>query len=184
VEAAKKLLADAGYPDGENFEITLTWSQSPSNDLLGQIIQQMWQDNLGITVNLTPTEAQAFRAWRNSLSDLSLHYDCYLIANGTDFEDPYNYHVQLFQSDQGDYYKFRWVNPEYDALAKAESVELDPAKREEIALQADAILARDMPAIPIHYLHNSRLVKPYVRDLQWLHVSTDRPLHKVWIAEH
>jgi len=185
VDHAKELLAGAGFPDGKDFpEITLNFAQGPIADLVVQVLQQMWKDNLNVNLKLNSMEVQAYRAWFASLADAAVKFDMYFTGNGSDYNDPQNWHNLIWQSDQGDFYHMRWVNAEFDTLVKQAVFEQDPTKRIGLYEQADLLLMQDMPAMPLYYGANNRLVKPYVRDLEWMLITTDRFLHKVWIAEH
>ena len=57
VAEAKRLLADAGYPDGKNFPpIELLFNTSEQHRSIAEAIQQMWKKNLGIEVRLANQE--------------------------------------------------------------------------------------------------------------------------------
>jgi len=50
-EAARKYLADAGYPEGKGLpEITLMFNTSEGHRKIAQAIQQMWKEHLGVEV--------------------------------------------------------------------------------------------------------------------------------------
>ena len=55
-----------------------------------------------------------------------------------------------------------WADPEYDQLVKQAQSELDRAKREQLYGQAEEVLARGYPAIPVFHYGGRTLVKPYV----------------------
>lgn len=75
--SAKKLLADAGYPNG--FEITvLSMAQPsmPSNTKIAQAVGMMWEQNLGMKVKFVATDWAATRpkALNRTLSGVILPY--------------------------------------------------------------------------------------------------------------
>jgi oligopeptide transport system substrate-binding protein len=184
VAEAKKQLAAAGYPDGKGFpQITLAWGQTTDYDLLAQILQQSWKDQLNIDVQLQRMETKAFRAFFGSLSDKSIHYDFYIWGWGSDYEDPYNWFNILWQSDQ-DFFRTRWQNAQYDDVAKKSGVESNADKRKQMCEQAEQLLMNDMPVLPLYHGVNTFLVKPWVQNLMWPRVATQKFLHVVTIAQH
>jgi len=52
IEASKQLLADAGYPDGDGFEITILSSDSSGGKRVTEWLKEQWETNLGITVGM------------------------------------------------------------------------------------------------------------------------------------
>lgn len=53
VDKAREYLAAAGYPNGEGFpELDLLYYETGSMSQIAEAVQQMWKENLGITVNL------------------------------------------------------------------------------------------------------------------------------------
>src|SRR6185503_4732320 len=66
-----------------------------------------------------------------------------------DYRDPYTF-IELMKSDSGNN-NTGWSDPEFDRLALASGAEPDPAKRYEILRQAEAILLRDLPVLPLYY---------------------------------
>ena len=65
VEQAKKLLEEAGYPNGQGFP-TLTMLINPEGDhsLIAQAVQDMWKNNLGINVEIQSQEWKVFQQTR------------------------------------------------------------------------------------------------------------------------
>ena len=67
VEKAREYLAAAGYPNGEGFPtLELLYYESGSNSQIAEAVQQMWKENLGITVNLKVEEYAVFANTRSS----------------------------------------------------------------------------------------------------------------------
>lgn len=184
VDEAKKLMTTAGYPGGKGFpQINLIWGQTSDYDLVAQVLQQMWQENLGISVSLQRQETKAFRSFFGSLSGKSVHYDMYIWGWGSDYEDPYNWFNLLWQSDQ-DFFRTRWKNDQYDTLVKSAAHEQDKSKRQQMYEQAEVLLMNEMPVLPLYHGANTFLVKPYVQNLHWPRVATTKFLQDVSIASH
>ncbi len=85
-EAAKALLAGAGFPNGEGFPKFEMYIRQPTDkmNLLAQALQAMWQENLGITVELRPSDFQSFTAAAFTDRTAPIYYVSYSL----DYYDP------------------------------------------------------------------------------------------------
>lgn len=159
VEEAKKLLAEAGYPDGEGFPAaTLLYNPEGGNGTVMQAVQDMWKTNLGIDIQLQSQEWKVFIATRNA-KDYELARDGW----NADYVDPMTF-LDMFQSTSGQN-NSGYNNPEYDKLINQVKSETDPAKRLEIFRQAEDLLMTDLPIIPLYYKNQTMGVKSYIKDL-------------------
>jgi ABC-type transport system substrate-binding protein len=80
LEAARQLLADAGYPDGEGFP-TLRLLTTPAGRREGEIIVNMYQQNLNISIEL---DIQDFTVLIEN-SD-AMNYDLLRLGSGGDYD--------------------------------------------------------------------------------------------------
>ena len=55
-------------------------------------------------------------------------------------------------------------NPEYDKLVNAAKIEQDGAKRTQMLHDAEAILMKDLPILPIYFYTNIVCYRDYVKD--------------------
>jgi len=77
-----------------------------------------------------------------------------------DYNDPYNF-MEILHSKHG-LNDSAYNNPEYDALLQQASTETDPKKRFDIMRQAEKLVLRDHPVMPIYSYVSSHLIKPWV----------------------
>ena len=160
VEEAKKLLSEAGYPDGKGFP-TLTYAiSSGSNHAeIAQAIQSMWKENLGINVDIVEEELSVFISDRKAGK--------FNIARYTwegSYADPDTW-LSLYVSDSENN-DSKYNSSKYDEIVKKAQQEIDPAKRFKLLHEADEVLVKeDMGVIPLFYPVNNYLVKSSIKNL-------------------
>lgn len=155
VEEAQKLLAEAGYPNGEGFPVlTYNYPNAEDDSNAAQILQSQWKENLGIQVDLNALEQQVYLSERRSGNfDLSRH------SWTADFSDPMTYLAMYTsyskQNDNG-------VNDStYDDLIAQASGETDMEKREQLLHEAEKVLVSDnFYIIPVYTVDYINLVNP------------------------
>lgn len=158
LDDARRLLAEAGYPDGAGFpgfKLVYVPTQGDAT-LIAQAIAGMWSENLGITAELVP----APNDWRQRIR--TEPYDMYLGRWYADYEDPQDWHNLLVVEDHG---SMHYKNEQWIAAVEAAKVELDPDKRRLMYEQAEVDLIADAPIIPLLYPSQIWVIKPYVKGL-------------------
>jgi oligopeptide transport system substrate-binding protein len=158
-EAAKKYLADAGYPGGEGLpEITLMFNTSEGHRKIAQAIQQMWKDVLGVTVNLTNQE------WKVYLATITEDApQIYRLGWCADYPDANNWVLEVFHSTLSSN-RIKWHNAEFDRVTEEAARESDPAKRLELYKRAEQILCEEEAAMaPIYFYTMVNVTKPYLQ---------------------
>jgi oligopeptide transport system substrate-binding protein len=146
VQQARRLLAEAGYPDGKGFPtVTYLYDSKKLNEDIAVEIQNMLSDALGVHVEL---QKQEWKVYLNSLS--SLDYDFARSSWVGDYNDP-NTFIDCFVSGGGNN-RTGWSNKEYDDLVAAAALEADSSKRSKIFQQAEEILLNQgTPICPLYY---------------------------------
>ena len=157
LQEAKKLLAEAGFPDGRNFpRVEILYNTSEGHKSVAEAIQQMWKKNLGIDIGLYNQEA---KVWLDSMRQKN--YQITRAGWGGDYLDPSTF-LETMLSDSGNNHT-NWKNPEYDRLLIEARNTSDEAKRFANFQRCEQILADEMPIIPIYFYVRNTLVLPAVK---------------------
>lgn len=147
VEEAKKLLAEAGYPDGEGFP-TITYSTNDAgyHKVVAEYLQQAWAE-LGITLDVDIVEWASFTPMRRN-------GDYEASRNGWvgDYSDPSNMLDLLYSTNGNNDGKFN--NAEYDAAMDISRTTLDDKERSEALHEAEDILMDQAACIPVAYYND------------------------------
>lgn len=156
---AKRLLKEAGYPDGNNFpKVTVAFNTNPDNQMVAENLQAQWKRNLNISVELDNQE------WKVYLKRLKTDAPAiFRLSWGADFPDPDNF-MNLFTTESGNN-NTKWSNKRYDKLIELAAIEMDAEKRIKLYNEAQRILCEiDAPIMPIFISAQNVLIKPYVKD--------------------
>ena len=176
IAGAKKLLAEAGYPNGANMPpVEILFNTLESHRAIAEAIQEMWKKNLGIDARLLNQE------WKVYLdSKKTGNYQVARYGWIGDYPDP-NSFLDMWLTGGGNN-DSKWSNPEYDRLIREAGRTADLAKRLEVFQQAEAILLNEMPVIPIYFYTRVYAIHPSVKG--WYPTILDNhPWHKVWLEE-
>lgn len=154
--AAKKLLADAGFPGGTGFP-KLTLRLRNENDLnksVANAIAGMLKDNLGVQVEVSNMDQKTFMA------DLNAHKaQFYMVSYGFDYLDASNM-LGVWLSKG----RHAWKNDQFDQLVTQATSFIGPAaQRSQMFMQAEKILVDDVGGIFLIHRTPGDIYKPYVK---------------------
>jgi oligopeptide transport system substrate-binding protein len=167
-EKARKLLADAGFPDGKNFpslKLELN-SGGYKNTSIAVEIQKQWLKVLNIRVDLDVVPMM------KKLEDEKYgRADLFRSAWVADIPDPGNF-LNLFYGKtvpkSADIPSFsntsRYVNPKFDQLFEQAINEINQEKRYKLFAEAEQILMDDAAVIVLYYNESYVLLKADIRN--------------------
>jgi len=174
LDAARQLLIEAGYPNGEGLPIfELLVNNSGNHQIIAEAIQEMWRRDLGIKIAVVNMEQKTLLSQRRTLDYQIMRSDWV-----GDYLDPSTF-LNVFSGNSGNNHT-GWNSPEYDDLLYQADRTADTAARYALMYRAEEILLREAPIIPIYYYTTVRLVHPAVRG--WHPTLLDRhPYKHVWL---
>ncbi|HEY8393221.1 MAG TPA: peptide ABC transporter substrate-binding protein [Thermaerobacter sp.] len=157
VETARRLLAEAGYPEGRGFpKVTYLYNDNDTNRALAEAYQQMWKQNLGVQVELQSMDWKVYlETTKRGQFDLSR-------GNWVgDYLDPMTF-LDLWVTGGGNN-RIGWSNARYDQLIREAKATADQEVRFRNMHEAERILMEDMAIAPIFFGVNVYQEKPYVK---------------------
>jgi oligopeptide transport system substrate-binding protein len=147
VAEARRLLAEAGFPEGRGFP-ALELSTWPVSTAQLEAIQQMWRERLGISVTLLQREARThIAALAAGDFDLSLYIAIPDYNSAADL-------LERFTTGNANNYP-RWSDADYDRLVGAGRL-----------AEAETRLLDALPVIPLYFNTKNFLLRPTVRGWQ------------------
>jgi ABC-type transport system substrate-binding protein len=160
--SARKLLAEAGYPNGKGLPaLTITYREGrPDSQLLAVSAVTDLKKNLGVTVSARAMEWRSFLEARNARQLPFVGLSWY-----ADYLDPENFLSFLMRSDASEN-RDGYANAEFDALCRRADVEQDATERTAMYQRAEDILLADAARIPVYYGRDVLLVSPRVSGLR------------------
>lgn len=161
VEAAKALLAEAGYPDG--FTCSLMIADSSLRNSMALAIQEQLAQ-IGITVNINKVSTDEHTAYQfgekldaNGLRD----YDMIMAGWEADYPDPSGNLTPLYQGGNSSN-AAAYQNDEVDKLIADQAQSSDPTQRNDDMFQAFDIITQDVPYVFLYYpVKNIAMNKAY-----------------------
>ena len=146
-EKAKKLLAEAGYPEG--FDVTLDCGNvQPAADICQAVAAMLTQVGIRTRPNVVPQANYFHKIEKYDTSFYVLSW-----GGGVTSDALYTINALYHTPDNkgnGDFNLGRWSDPEMDRLIDRIKVEMDADKRSEEIRQALVLANHELPALPIH----------------------------------
>lgn len=159
---ARRLLKEAGYPDGKGLPpIVLGYNTDEEKKLIAEAVQSMWQKHLGVVVRLENQE------WKVFLKKLQTDpFPIFRSGWGADYPDPDNF-MKLFTSNSGNNHG-RWKSAPYDRLLDLAAREQDAKKRSQLYDEAQRLLTEiDVAIVPLYWKSEATMLNPKFTGLEY-----------------
>jgi ABC-type transport system substrate-binding protein len=160
--AARALLAQAGYPGGQNMPDLTMWFRNnrPDIRIVAQAVGQDLQKNLGINVDFKAMEWGQYLA----VYDKKAIPFCHMRWEA-DYLDAQNFLSNLLAS-YGAENNMNYHNPQFDQLCSQADASMDPNERLRLYGQAEDIALQDAAMIPIYFEKDAELISPRVHGIR------------------
>jgi oligopeptide transport system substrate-binding protein len=158
---AKRLLAEAGYPDGEGFPSLpiLYNSGNPNREKIAQVLQNQWKQRLGINTYVKAIEGKIY-SQQVSKKDYAIAIVAWYgdYPDASTFTDKYK--STSLQNDAD------WQNMPFDELCLKATKEPDEAKRLALLSTAENMIDTEVPIVPLFHYVNISLFRDNVKGIK------------------
>jgi len=164
LEEAKRLLAEAGYPDGKGLdEFVFLTAKDSTNVKIAEYMQDQWA-KINVRIKINAIEQKV----RNELRAKG-EFDITKGSWGSDYLDPNSFLYGFVSASPNNY--GRWASKAYDEKVSASVGSKDLESEFKYAHEAEKIMMDEMPIVPLFYpsfniLMNPNLKSVYVNSLR------------------
>jgi len=154
-----KSLIQSVYPDVSKVPpITFSYPSSQVTAAESATLQQMWQDALGVHVNLRPVDLSAYNT-QTTNHQVQFGFTQW----GADFPDPYDWLALNLLSNAGNN-NGEWSNPTFDQTIK-QAEQSSGATRIQLYNQAEQIAIQDVGWLPLDHQALAAIIPSWVHGL-------------------
>ncbi|GAL05052.1 oligopeptide ABC transporter [Photobacterium aphoticum] len=153
VAKAQALLEAAGYGKDKPLQFDLLYNTSENHKKIAVAIASMWKKSLGVTATLENQE------WKSYLdSKRQGNFDVSRAGWCGDYNEASTFLGIMRDGHSQNYPKY--ANKQFDGQLDKALLAHTPAERAQAYKASEALLAKDMPIMPIYHYVNARLVNP------------------------
>jgi len=162
VTLARRLLAQAGFENGEGFPaVTMHFSSRSDYQAVAEFVQSQIRQNLNINITLRARPSTVFNS---ELGDPAKRPLMSLYSFGLDYPDPQEQHEYLGVSGPTGFANYAaYKNARFDRLIATANRTVNFRTRMRLHRQAENIYLNDAPVVPLYNTIATWLAKPNVR---------------------
>lgn len=136
-------MKELNIADASDIEIEFTTTDAESNKKIAEVLQERWQNELGITVKIRQVTYSDIYGKVFPEHDFEIGYGGW----GADYDDPYTY-LELFKGDSSYNYS-QYVNEEVDSRLVASQSETDTDARMDMLNEVEQIIFEEGAFVPL-----------------------------------
>ena len=156
-EKARKLLAEAGYPEGKGLpEMEFLTTDRETSKAVAEALQAMWKEHLGATIKIKQLE------WTSYITAMfDKDYD--LAAGGWigDYLDPLTF-LDMWMKDAGNN-RTGWHSEEFQKILGEAAETGNPTARYALLAKAEALFLEERPILPVYWYVRNYMLHPDVK---------------------
>lgn len=160
LDAARGLLTEAGYGSESPLTMSLRYNSGLDRDAAAGAVADAWRA-LGVTVTTAGADTPEHYAYLRSGEP----FEAAVVSFTANIADPAAF-LALFASDDATFNFGKWSDPAFDDLLARAATELDAAARSATLADAEAMLLREAPTVPLTTPAAAWLVSPKVKGWQ------------------
>lgn len=153
---AQKLYRQAGYSPDNPLRVEVLYNTSENHKRLVIAIASMWKQVLGVETSLVNQEWKVFLETRRRMETTQLSRGGWI----GDYNDAFTFSQLMHSKNEMNHQGYN--SDDYDALLDEAANEVDLERRAQLLQEAERILLRDLPIIPIYFYVSKHLIKPWV----------------------
>lgn len=184
-DRARQLLADAGFPDGQDFpEVTLVVNRNNIQQKIANSVAKMWRDNLNIKINVAAKSAEEIAEARRTNNFDIIRRNAVLpttdeTANMLAIFPPKKEIREVVKTPAADDKTLKPESlqtapnsselPTFDTLVREneeKSVLIEHLDEASAAILTEQQAIAELPAIPLYFPTSYSLVKPYIQGFE------------------
>ncbi|HVT84345.1 MAG TPA: ABC transporter substrate-binding protein [Chitinophagaceae bacterium] len=156
---SKELLTEAGFPDGKGLPVVKLLTIPIYSDMADFIAKQLGE--VGIPVQVEVIQ-------KSLLLDMTANSKALFFRGSwiADYPDAENYLSVFYSKNPAPPNYTRYKNPQFDQLFEKALTENNDSIRYDLYRQADQLMIRDAPVVPLWYDEVVRFVQPYVKGFE------------------
>ena len=175
-ELSKQLLAEAGYPDGINLQ--LSYYSSSDNRRMGEFLQNMMAAG-GITLELNEMDSSAYTPFLNSRQQ-----EAAICTTVCTLRDPYQTLSKLYSNSCGEGgNRVNYNDPEFDKMLDAAAAETDQTKRNELYKEIQTYLYDRVVYIPLYNMRVQTATRANIRGFDLIYPTNYQRYNTCYFVE-
>lgn len=157
---ARELYRDAGYGPNKPLKVELRYNTSDVHRRIAVAVQSMWKDVLGVETTLINEDFQVLIANMQAKKVTQVFRSGW----GGDYNDAHSF-LQVLLSDNPSNLT-GYVSDEYDEMMATAARQTKLATRRLYLEEAEKVMLRDQPLIPLYFYVSKHMVSPRVQGWQ------------------